>query len=1043
MNIDRLCLAWQKVIERHEMLRAIILPDGQQMNLDKVPPYQFKITDLRGESHEVVNAHLESIRLKMEHQMIPVETWPLFEIQITRYNEARIRMHLSFDALILDGWSMGVIFRDWYQYYLDAETSLTKLELSYRDYVLADIAFRESDLYKRDENYALSQLPNLPASPELPLTKSLSSCDAPRFKRLSYTFEKSIWQKLKNHASQNNLTPSGILVAAYAKILGSWSKKAEFTINLSFFNRIPLHPQVNDIVGDFTSMKLLPITNQGAESFQNWAEQIQQQLWSELDHRYFSGVRMLRELARHRGNTQSAIMPVVFTSFLGLEQNDKEESAITLMGKMIYNVSQTPQVILDNQVGEFNGALSISWDVVEELFPGHLLEDMFEAYCDLLRRLANEEESWQEGAVRLLPATQIEKREKINETDVPRSSEILQTLFTKQVLKNRQKIAVIDSRRSLNYGEVSAHANHIGNLLRDNGVRPNELVAIVMEKGWEQVVAVLGVLISGAAYLPISSDIPRERLKHLLKDGRVDMVLIQSWIEKTIEWPDNIKLFSVDAIKPDTSDDKPLESVQRPDDLAYVIYTSGSTGLPKGVMIDHRGAVNTILDVNKRFGVGSEDKVLALSSLNFDLSVFDVFGTLAAGGTIVFPKPKHTKDPSHWLELIHREKITVWNSVPALMRMLVEFASGKNLTIHETLRLVLLSGDWLPVDLPDQIRNLVNGVQVVSLGGATEASIWSILYPVNQVNPEWKSIPYGRPMANQQFHVLNENLDDCPDWVPGNLYIAGIGLAKGYWRDEEKTNSSFIIHPKTAQCLYRTGDLGRYLPDGNIEFLGREDFQVKINGYRVELGEIETIIKKHPDISDAVVIAVGDADKEKSLAGYAVPAQEKDVSIEALRMFLKDNLTEYMIPNALMILDQLPRTPNGKVDRKALPLPGKTNLMSETPYVAPQNELERTIALIVQEVIGIEKASTNGQFFEMGANSLDIVRMQNKLMNTLKQDITVVDLFEHSTIGKLAQYISRGKDKKQPKRIARKRVESRKKVIRKRKKPKTTRISEN
>ena len=1036
MNIDSLCLAWQKVIERHEMLRAIILPDGQQMNLDKVPPYQFKITDLRGESHEVVNAHLESIRLKMEHQMIPVETWPLFEIQITRYNEAMIRMHLSFDALILDGWSMGVIFRDWYQYYLDAETSLTKLELSYRDYVLADIAFRESDLYKRDENYALSQLPNLPASPELPLTKSLSSCDAPRFKRLSYTFEKSIWQKLKNHASQNNLTPSGVLVAAYAKILGSWSKKAEFTINLSFFNRIPLHPQVNDIVGDFTSMKLLPITNQGAESFQNWAEQIQQQLWSELDHRYFSGVRMLRELARHRGNTQSAIMPVVFTSFLGLEQNDKEESAITLMGKMIYNVSQTPQVILDNQVGEFNGALSISWDVVEELFPGHLLEDMFEAYCDLLRRLANEEESWQEGAVRLLPATQIEKREKINETDVPRSSEILQTLFTKQVLKNRQKIAVIDSRRSLNYGEVSAHANHIGNLLRDNGVRPNELVAIVMEKGWEQVVAVLGVLISGAAYLPISSDIPRERLKHLLKDGRVDMVLIQSWIEKTIEWPDNIKLFSVDAIKPDTSDDKPLESVQRPDDLAYVIYTSGSTGLPKGVMIDHRGAVNTILDVNKRFGVGSEDKVLALSSLNFDLSVFDVFGTLAAGGTIVFPKPKHTKDPSHWLELIHREKITVWNSVPALMRMLVEFASGKDLKIPETLRLVLLSGDWLPVDLPGQIKNLVNDVQIISLGGATEASIWSILYPINKINPEWKSIPYGRPMANQQFYVLNESFEDCPDWVPGNLYIGGLGLAKGYWRDEEKTNSSFIIHPETAQRLYRTGDLGRYFPDGNIEFIGREDFQVKINGYRVELGEIETIIKKHPDISDAVVIAVGDADKEKSLAGYAVPAQEKDVSIEALRMFLKDNLTEYMIPNALMILDQLPRTPNGKVDRKALPLHGKTNLMTETPYVAPQNELEHTIALIMQEVIGIEKASTYEKFFNMGANSLDIVRMQNKLVNTLKQDITVLDLFEHSTISDLAKHITRGKDQKRSDRQARKRVDTRKKAIRKRKKRK-------
>ncbi|HAA27488.1 MAG TPA: non-ribosomal peptide synthetase, partial [Cyanobacteria bacterium UBA8553] len=252
----------------------------------------------------------------------------------------------------------------------------------------------------------------------------------------------------------------------------------------------------------------------------------------------------------------------------------------------------------------------------------------------------------------------------------------------------------------------------------------------------------------------------------------------------------------VDTKEPASTCDR-VEWVQQADDLAYVIYTSGSTGKPKGVAIAHRAAVNTILDINQRFDVKSQDRVFALSSLSFDLSVYDIFGTLAAGGTIVIPDALATKDPSHWLELIVQHQVTIWNSVPALMQMLVDYAAGRRQSWTRSLRLVLLSGDWLPVSLPDQIRALSDNVQLVSLGGATEASIWSILYPIEQVDPSWKSIPYGRPMANQRFYVLNHAHQLCPVWVPGQLYIGGMGLANGYWRDEQKTNASFMIHPHT------------------------------------------------------------------------------------------------------------------------------------------------------------------------------------------------------------------------------------------------------
>ncbi|NJL38371.1 MAG: amino acid adenylation domain-containing protein, partial [Leptolyngbyaceae cyanobacterium SM1_4_3] len=313
-----------------------------------------------------------------------------------------------------------------------------------------------------------------------------------------------------------------------------------------------------------------------------------------------------------------------------------------------------------------------------------------------------------------------------------------------------------------------------------------------------------------------------------------------------------------------------LEPVQSPTDLAYVIYTSGSTGVPKGVMIDHRGAVNTLLDINQRFGVNRGDRVLALSSLSFDLSVYDIFGTLAAGGTIVMPPAIATKDPAVWADLLVRHQVTIWNSVPALLQMLLTHVADCPNAIPDSLRLVLLSGDWLPLSLPDSLRAIAPQAQVVSLGGATEASIWSILYPIGEVDPTWKSIPYGRPMTNQRFYVLDERLEPCPVWTPGQLYIGGIGLAQSYWQDQEKTAASFILHPQTGERLYRTGDLGRYLPTGQIEFLGREDHQVKIGGYRIELGEIETTLEQHPEIHQAAVLAVGEPFPQR-LVAFVVP----------------------------------------------------------------------------------------------------------------------------------------------------------------------------
>lgn len=918
LDLARFEAALGRLITRHDMLRIIVRPDGQQQILEHVPPYRIEVLDLRGLPPDVLNEQLDAVRQQMSHQVLPTDRWPLFEIRASRLDQDRIRLHLSMDALICDAWSWQIISRELRQLYQDPQTTLAPLEISFRDYVLAGKALCESDFYKRSLAYWQNRLQTLPPAPELSLARSPGALTQPHFVRRQASLKPEIWHQLKKRATRSGLTPSGVLLAAFAEVLTVWSKSPRFTINLTLFNRLPLHPQVNDIVGDYTSLTLLAIDNTGRDGFETRARRIQEQLWDDLDHRYVSGVHVLRELSRRQGGASRAAMPVVFTSALthtmptgtGSSQPDVAGQVapdVDPFGDGIYSISQTPQVWLDHQVSEHDGALVFSWDAVQDLFPAGLLDDMFSAYRDFIERLATEERAWQRPTRQLVPQAQLDQRTAVNATAAPVSSELLHTLFVAQALRRPHETAVICGNRTISYQELYRRSNQIGRWLRQRGTRPNTLAAIVMHKGWEQVVAALGILQSGAAYLPIDPDLPQERIQHLLEHGQVTLALTQPWLEQALAWPDHIERFCVDDAL-ERVDDSPLSPAQQQQDLAYVIYTSGSTGLPKGVMIDHRGAVNTILDINQRFRIGPNDRALALSSLNFDLSVYDIFGILAAGGAIVMPDAAARRDPAHWLERLARDQVTVWNSVPALMEMLVEFMVGRSERLPSTLRLVMLSGDWIPITLPNRIWSLGDKIRVISLGGATEASIWSILYPIERVDPDWKSIPYGRPMLNQTFHVLDEQLEPRPTWAPGQLHIGGIGLAQGYWRDEDKTRRSFIIHPETGEKLYRTGDLGRYLPDGNIEFLGREDLQVKIQGYRIELGEIEAALGQHPAVREAVITAVSRPDGKKQLVAYVVPNRSPDHDGKTVGVPAKSLLQDYEPSRAEeVILDPVAR----------------------------------------------------------------------------------------------------------------------------------------
>ncbi len=880
LDIDRFQLAWNKLIEHHDMMRAIVLPDGQQQILEQVPPYQIEVIDFRGQDPQTVASELETIRDRLSHQVLPTDQWPLFEIRASRISDQRTRLHISIDGIVFDGWSYGILLKDLAQLYKNPQSSLEPLELSFRDYVLALVDFQKSPLYKRSLDYWQSRLPTLPPAPELPLVKNSSSLSGSKFTRRTGQLEPEAWLRLKNRAAMANLTPVGVLLAVYAEVLTLWSKSPRFTINVPRFDRFPLHPQVNQIIGEFSSSNLLEVDNSEKNSFEVRAKRIQDQLWQDLEHQYVSSVRVLRELAQKHTGMVGVTMPIVFTSNAinpegwDVYLRSASDFGEALGGETVYSLTQTPQVWLDFQYFEKAGTLEFNWDAVEDIFPTGMLDDMFKAYCHLVQRLADGEEAWQEETRQLTPAAQLEQRAAINATVAPIPEETLYSLFSLQAQKQAQQAAVIAPDRTLTYEEVYHRSNQVGRRLQQLGVHPNALVAVVMEKGWEQIVAVLGILAAGAAYVPIDPGLPQERLSFLLEHSEVRIVLTQSWLNEKLSGFEGIVPLCIDTEDLTAESQEPLPSVQKPDDLAYVIYTSGSTGLPKGVMITHRNVANVVVHTNKRFNVGSKDRILALTALNHDLSVYDIFGLLSAGGTIVMPDASAVKDPGHWAELMARENVTLWNSVPAMMEMLVDYVEERSGELPGCLRLAILGGDWLPISLPSRLKALVPGVQVLSIGGPTETTIWNIGYLIEEVDPDWKSIPYGQPMANSKYYILNEALEDCPVWVPGEMYCAGVQLAKGYWHDEEKTRAKFITHPRTGDRIYCTGDLGRYLPDGNIEFLGRVDFQIKIRGHRIEAGEIEAALTQHPAVRAAIVTAIGKQQNQERLVAYIVPEEK-------------------------------------------------------------------------------------------------------------------------------------------------------------------------
>ncbi|MDR3203798.1 MAG: amino acid adenylation domain-containing protein [Deltaproteobacteria bacterium] len=869
LNVERLTMAVNRLIARHDMLRATIA-DGVQRAAPMVEWYQAQEDDLSNLSQIAKEAALQKKREARSHLVLPLDRAPLFELTLSKVSEKTYRLHFNFDLLIADAWSFGLLARDLMDFYLDPKLEKPSPSFSFRDYVLADLEEKKSPAYARDLEYWLRRLDSLPPGPELPLAKKPEQIGTPRFFRREAKLKAEKWSKLKNKARSLNLTPSSLLLAAFSLALARWSASSRFCLMLTTFSRKNYHKDVNEIVGDFTSLLLLEVESQVNLNFTQHAQNVARQLGRDMARNRVSGLEVLRELSKREKGESVSRSSVVFTSALPLSEGSEIDFFAPLEAvnpKLTYAISQTPQVWLDHQVCQYQGGLIYTWDAVDELFPPNLLDDLFISYKNFLESLVNSQEAWDEPCpLATLPERQAQIRAKANDVFVLRESSVLHQEFLNRADENKDNIALIDDKDSLSYGELEKISLVCSIWLRENEQKNSDITAIFMDKGWEQAAAALAISRSGGAYLPIDPLLPPKRVEYLLSDASVKIALTQPHLkERSASLGVKTLIVSRELLNSPTGE---FSQIVSPNSLAYVVYTSGSTGLPKGVMIKHEAAHNTIDDLIERLNFSSSDRVFGISSLSFDLSVFDIFGLLSVGGAIIYPSADDIRNPNQWMRLIIKHQATIWNSTPSLMSMLLDYLVDNPLSNLAKLRLVMLSGDWIPTNMPARLKSVFDGVTVAALGGATEASIWSNIYMANDIPEEFKSVPYGWPLSNQGYRVLDEELRHRPDYVPGNLYITGKGLAEGYLNDEEKTRSSFIVAPKTGERMYKTGDLGRYWDDGTLEFLGRNDNQVKLNGYRIELGEIEAAMTACPSVNQAAAIIMREGDESARLVGF-------------------------------------------------------------------------------------------------------------------------------------------------------------------------------
>ncbi|MDR0281377.1 MAG: amino acid adenylation domain-containing protein, partial [Paucimonas sp.] len=982
LDIEALESSFSALIARHETLRTTFRQDGEQavQIVHPATPLVLAVETLPA------GEQLEDCIAREVRQPFDLKQGPLLRVKLLHLGADRHVLVLTQHHSVSDGWSMPIMVDELVRLYegfsQGRETRLDLLPIQYADYALWQRQWMEAGEQQRQLDYWTAQLGGEQPVLELPTDRPRPAIQQLAGARHAVALEPALVDRLKAVAREQGVTLFMLLLASFQTLLQRHSGQTDIRVGVPIANRT--RAETEKLIGFFVNTQVLKAEFSTDATFAGLLQQVKHTALQAQAHQELPFEQLVEALQPQRSLSHSPLFQVMFN-----HQAEARGTARQLPGLQVEVLaadSQSAQFDLTLNTVEHAAGLDAELSYATALFDAATIARLAGHWRNLLQGICADAGQ----RIAELPLLDAAEREQIlvdwnrSQADYARE-QCLPALFEAQVRATPQATALVLGDITLSYGQLDAHANQLAHKLRELGVGPDVLVGVALERGAEMVVGLLAILKAGGAYVPLDPDFPRDRLAYMMEDSGLKLLLSQTSLLDQLTIPAGVETLCLDQAGDwlDGYSQDHLPALAAPENLAYVIYTSGSTGLPKGVTIHHQALVNFLSSMADQPGLSAADRVLSLTSLSFDIAGLELYLPLIRGASVVLLQPHQNKDPQALLQVIAGQNVSVIQATPSSWRMILDAApagafAGKT---------VLCGGEALSAELAQRLIDQAG--HVWNVYGPTETTIWSARHYLTRSDDVW----LGKPLANTTLHIVSDDLEVLPVGARGELLIGGEGLARGYHQRPSLTAQRFVPDPfsTTGGRLYRTGDVARYHADGVIEYVGRLDHQVKIRGFRIELGEIEARLLEHPAVREAVVIDI-DLAGHKQLAAYLIADADSAELRSALKAHLRAGLPDYMVPGHLVWLDAMPQTPNGKLDRKALPAPDAS--LSQRSYVAPVSEQEQQMAAIWAEVLKVERVGLTDDFFELGGHSLLAAQLVSRIQSGLGIDVPLRLIFE-------------------------------------------------
>ncbi|MBE9190290.1 amino acid adenylation domain-containing protein [Gloeocapsopsis crepidinum LEGE 06123] len=993
LDIEILQQSFNEILCRHEVLRtSFALVDGQPVQI--IAPtlsLTISVVDLRHLPNSEKAAEVKRLAKSEAQCPFNLAQAPLLRVTLLKLGETEHVVLLTMHHIIADGWSIGILINELttlYQAFSAGKPSpLTELPIQYADFATWQHHWLQSEL-EPQLNYWQQQLADITPL-QLPTDLPRPAVQSFRGATTTVSLSPALTAALQALSRRQGVTLFMTLLAAFQTLLYRYSGQSDIAVGSPIANRNRV--EIEPLIGFFVNTLVLRSYLTSNQSFADLLQQVRQMTLAAYTHQDLPFEYLVAQLQPDRSLDRNPLFQVMFAL-----QNAAVELKLPDLNLSVLECDRTSAIFdLSLSLQETDSGLRGGLQYNTDLFHAETIARMVEHFEILLEGIVANPQQEIKSLPLLSRAEQHRLLVEWNDTKIDyQQNSCIHELFAAQVEQTPNAVAVIFENQQLTYRELNERANQLAHYLQKLGVKPEVLVGVCLERSLEMAIALLGILKAGGAYVPLDPDYPPERLAFMLADSQTPVLLTQQQLLTRFPEHHCLCLDTDWQAIAQESLENPVASVTL-DNLAYTIYTSGSTGKPKGAMNTHKGISNRLLWMQAALQLTPSDRVLQKTSFSFDVSVWEFFLPLLTGASLVLAKPGGHRDSVYLAELITQQQITTLHFVPSMLQVFLQ--SG--LECH-SLKNVICSGEALDYELQEKFFEHCNA-KLYNLYGPTEASIdvtWWICQP-----DQMRIVPIGSPIANTQIYIVDRYLQPVPIGVPGELHIGGVGLARGYWQRPDLTAEKFIPNPFSTEpgdYLYKTGDLARYLPDGNIEYLGRIDDQVKIRGFRIELGEIAAQLNQHPPVQQAIAIA-----RQGDIVAYVASQTHETLTSKELRHFLQEKLPQYMLPSAFVILPEFPLTPNGKLDRKVLPAPEVRRSDLET-YVVPQTDWEKAIAQVWRKVLNLEQISIDDNFFELGGHSLLLAQVHSQLREMITVDFSILDMFRYPTIRLLAEYLN-------------------------------------